>query len=191
MLRRTTALLLASVVALVTSGCGTSSLEQTAEPPHDEQDGHDHTAGDDLTHPDQGPHGGHLIELGDEQYHAELLHDEATHAVTIHLLDSTGSQPITAGPTEVRLQVFRDGQFVDYRLPVANDSAEPIGSQFQLVDEGLVDVLLHAEAVRARLHATINGQEYIGTIEHKAHDHDAHAGHDDDDDHTEEDQTDH
>jgi hypothetical protein len=114
MLRRTIIVSLASVVALVASGCNTSSSEGPVASSHDVHAGHDEPAGDDAAHPNQGPHGGHLIELGDEQYHAELLHDEAAHCTTIHLLDSAGSQPITTGPNEMRLQVLRDGQFVDY-----------------------------------------------------------------------------
>lgn len=191
MLRRITALLLASVMALVVGGCGTSSSEQIVEPPDDQHDGHDHTAGVDGAHPEQGPHGGHLIELGDEQYHAELVHDEATHTVTIHLLDSAGTQPIETGQAEIRLQVFRDGQFVDYRLPAAGGSGESVGSHFQLIDEGLTDFLLHTEVVRGRLHVTINEQEYIGAIDHTAHDHDAHEGHEQSDDHSEEGHLDH
>lgn len=189
MMRRTSALLLSSVVALMASGCKPSPSESSVDPPHTEQDGHDHGATDDLAHPQQGPHGGHLIELGEEQYHAELLHDEATHTVTVHLLDSTGTKPIATGPDKILLQVFRDAQFLEFELSAAGDSTEPAGSHFQLIDEDLVDFLLHAESVRARLQATIDGQEYIGTIEHTAHDHDAHAGHDDDEDHGEEDHT--
>ena len=37
-------------------------------------------------HPEEGPHHGHLIELGGGEYHAELTHDDATKTVAIYLL---------------------------------------------------------------------------------------------------------
>jgi hypothetical protein len=38
-------------------------------------------------HAEVGPHKGTLIELGEEEYHAELVNDEKTHTATIYLLD--------------------------------------------------------------------------------------------------------
>ena len=72
----------------------------------------------------------------------------------------------------VYLQLFKDGQFVDYKLETADGASE-----FTLVDEELCDTLLHADEIRGRLHVTIGGTQHIGMIEHQAHEHE---GHDDD-----------
>lgn len=78
------------------TGCG----DKTAEPKKDKDasaalshDGHDH-CDHDATHQHscEGPHGGHLIELGDKAYQAKLLRDEKTNTVTVHLLDATGEK---------------------------------------------------------------------------------------------------
>jgi hypothetical protein len=153
-------------------GCGTD--RDAGNPSHDhpadqaqvhsEEEAHSHAA--------EGPHGGHLIVLGDEQYHAELLHDEATHTVTVHLLDAAGENPVSADQPEVTLQVFQDGQFVDYTLQAS--ASEAGASEFTLVDEALCDVLLHAEEVRGRLQVTIDGKQLTGIVEHQAHDHEGH-----------------
>ena len=121
-------------------------------------------------HPTEGPHGGHLIELGEEEYHAELTHDEATHTVSVYLLDAEGQNPASADEAEIKLQLFQEGQFVDYLLQATEGT-----SAFALVDEALCDALLHDEEVRGRLHVTLAGTPYTGLIEHQAHDH---AGHD-------------
>ncbi len=42
------------------------------------------------SHPTEGPHHGTLIELGKEEYHAELVHDDKM--VTIYILDSAAKK---------------------------------------------------------------------------------------------------
>lgn len=167
-----------AAVAIPLLGCGSDSAtyepfqEPVAEQSHDQtnQDAHNHSA--------EGPHGGHMIELGNEAYHAELTHDEQTHTVTVHLLDATITQPAVADQPTLILQLFQDGKFVDYTLTAAGEA-----SQFSLIDEKLCDALLHAEEVRARLKVTIADTPYTGMIEHHAHDdedeqHESHEGDD-------------
>ena len=183
-----------AVLALVVSlaGCGSDSSETTTEkiegspPPlaseadHDDHAGHDH--GDDAghEHPTEGPHGGHLIELGDEEYHVELLHDENTHTVTVHLLDGPAKQTVAVPLAEITLQLFQEGQFVKYALKAVQGQGDAAGtaSRFEIVDATLCDALGHGDETRGRLQVTINGTPYTGTIEHTSHgDHD-HEGHD-------------
>ncbi len=152
------------------TGTGDASRQGPAEEVHvhGEANAHSHA---------EGPHGGHLIVLGDEEYHAELLHDEGTHTVTVHLLDAAGKNPVSADAPEVTLQLFQDGQFVDYRLKASEPQAG--ASELSLADEALCDMLLHAEQLRGRLQVSIAGKQYTGIIEHQAHDHEG-AAHDDD-----------
>ncbi len=144
-------------------GCGvepadTSSSNNT---PSDAAHDHDHTA--------LGPHGGDLIVLGEEEYHAELTHDEASHTVAVYLLDAAAKEVVSSGPAEITLQIFEDGDFADHALRASGDDGT-----FAVVDESLCDILLHSEDVKGRVHATIAGKEYVGIIEHAAHDHDGH-----------------
>ena len=64
-------------------GCNDSAVKAPAPAAtgeqHVEGDGHDHG------HASEGPHHGHLIELGEEEYHAELTHDDATGKVRLFL----------------------------------------------------------------------------------------------------------
>lgn len=180
-----------SVLAISLLGCGSRSTETpggkiAGSPPplacdtdHDDHDGHDH--GDDATHehPTEGPHDGHLVELGNEEYHAELLHDENTRTVTIHLLDAVGKQPVAVPQSEVAVQLSQGAQFVKYALKTVPGEGGAAGaSEFMIVDEKLCDALSHEDDLRGRLQVTINGKAYTGTIEHASHgDHD-HEGHD-------------
>lgn len=176
---------LAVSVSLV--GCGADSTEtpEGSSPPlasetgHDDHAEHDHGEHAGHAHPTEGPHGGHLIELGNEEYHAELLHDENTHTVTIHLLDGPAKQTVAVPLTEIALQLFQDGQFVKYTLKPVSAPGDPAGaaSQFELVDEVLCDALCHEDETRGRLQITIDGKPYAGTIEHTSHEGHDHEGH--------------
>ncbi len=169
------------------AGCGgdssseaTGNVARSGAPPAAEAGHDEHADHDEHEHPTEGPHGGHLIELGNEEYHAELLHDESSHTVTIHLLDKTGKEPVAIAQTEIALQLFQDGQYVKYTLKAVAGPGNPSGTaaQFQLVDATLCDALCNEEGLRGRLQVTIDGKPYTGTIEHSGHaDHD-HEGHD-------------
>lgn len=173
-----------AALSLSLVGCGSASTETPSEktggtsPPLASEADH----GDDAAHahPTEGPHGGHLIELGNEEYHAELLHDENTHTVTIHLLDGAGKEPVAAPLEEVTLQLFQDGQFVKYALKAVQrqGGTADTASQFDIVDEALCDALCHEDDVRGRLQLTIDGKPYTGEIEHSSHDDHGHEGHD-------------
>jgi len=47
-------------------------------------------------HGDAGPHGGHLVELGEEEYHAEVVLDVKSKAVSVYILSS---DPQKAAPS--------------------------------------------------------------------------------------------
>jgi hypothetical protein len=157
-------------------GCNRGTSGNGSPSDQDDEKAHAPAAEPGHEHPAEGPHGGHLIELGPQQYHAELLHDEAAHTVTIHLLDASGKEAVSADEPHITLQLFKNGQYVDYTLKAAEGASE-----FTLVDEGLCDTLLHDQQVRGRLHVTIGGTQHTGIIEHQAHEHegDEQAEHDD------------
>ena len=74
----------------------------------DEHAGHDHSGA--------GSTGGHFMALGDNEYQAELLHDEKSGRVTIHLLDAAAKQPVAISEPTITLRLFLDGQFVGFDL---------------------------------------------------------------------------
>lgn len=162
---------LSLTVALLTlAGCSKdpASGPETAAPPAT-LDGHD-----DHDHPTEGPHHGDLIELGNEEYHAEILHDEDAGTVTIYVLNAaaTGQVPIDA--KEVTINARHDGKAQQFTLTASPDVSDPEGksSRFVSNDEELAHCLDDKDA-EPRLVITINGKSYRGTIAH-GHDHEEH-----------------
>jgi len=139
------------------------------------------TAENEHDHAEEGPHDGHIIELGAEDHHAELTHDEATHKVGIYIL---GSDAKTAAPIEaesVTINVSADGTPSQYILPAVPQAGEEgaKSSYFELVSEPLCDIVCgesEAKSTQARVSMTIGGKPYVGLIETAPHEHD--HGHD-------------
>uniref|UniRef100_A0A7C2P8B3 Uncharacterized protein n=1 Tax=Schlesneria paludicola TaxID=360056 RepID=A0A7C2P8B3_9PLAN len=129
---------------------------------------------DDHAHPTEGPHHGDLVELGNEEYHAEIVHG-GSGEVTIYVLDSGATKAVPIEATEVTINLSHEGEAEQFKLPAAPDAGDPDGksSRFTLKDEHLAEDL-DAEGAVAKLVITINGKQYTAKIEH---DH-GHEGHD-------------
>ena len=179
MLRKSTnlSLTLTALTALCAVGCTnevSSDGPETSSPPatvdtHGDHGGH--------AHPSEGPHHGGLIELGNEEYHAELLHDDETDTVTIYILDGSAAKQVPIDATEISINAKHDGQPEQFALTAEPDDSDPAGksSRFVSRDKELAHHL-DEDGAEPRLVLTINGKSYRGTISHD-HGHD-HEGHD-------------
>ncbi|MCC9643298.1 hypothetical protein LOC71_13515 [Rhodopirellula sp. JC740] len=151
--------------ASVMIGCKSESSEDSQTvtvdgPPPESIEGSHHD------HPEHGPNGGELIELGKEAFHLEMLHD--ANVVTLNVLDSSATQPIKVEAKQLTVNLKHDGEVRSFTLNAAENSA----SSFSGNDPQLVEwVGLGAEGA---VTIQIQGKSYSGKI---THDHD-HSGHD-------------
>ncbi|MCO6042729.1 hypothetical protein NG895_02305 [Aeoliella sp. ICT_H6.2] len=127
-------------------------------------------------HPTEGPHHGSLIELGNEEYHAELVHDEQSGSVTIYVLDSAAKASVPIDAKELTINLSHDGQAEQFTLTADPDSGDPQGmaSRFVSSDAELAEELDHDHA-EAQLVLNIDGKQYRGAVHH---DHEGHDDHD-------------
>ena len=179
--------LLVPATALTLAGCnGSEAPEPTAEAPASAEP-HEH-AGEDAAHQHahgtEGPHGGQLVELGGGgAYHAELVHEEQTGAVTVYLLDGDAESAVAVAAPELTVNLQHDGQGKQFKLAAQPqpDDAPGKSSRFVASDGALGEELDH-EHGSAQLVVEIAGQQYRGAIEHhhghEGHEHSEHAGHD-------------
>lgn len=163
--RFSSAALLAATFAFV--GCykeaGKPNPQEAAALRHEE--GHGHA--------EEGPHKGSLIELGKEEYHAELVHDDAAHKVTIYLLDGAAQKPVGSADKELVVNLVVAGKPQQFKLPAAPQEGDAAGqaSRFEVVDEAFCEAL-DAEKTTGRLNVTIAGKTFSGDVAHGGHDHD-------------------
>lgn len=163
-------------LSLINAGCGSNppskpAPDKVAKGNHDE---HEHKKRDghaEHAHPEEGPHHGHLIELGNEEYHAELTHDDATHTVSVYLLDSAGKVAVPVEEPELARNLVVGGKPTQFKLAASPQEGDPAGqaSRFVLTDEAAHEAL-ETDKTTGRLNVTINGKAYSGKVEHHAHD---------------------
>lgn len=154
---------LAIATALIVGGCNGSSdykpvsAVKKAGPLPD----HDHDHG----HAEKGPHGGGLIELGEEEYHGEITIDHGSHAVSIFVLGKDAKTAVTTDATEVKITPEGKSELVLKAVPQKGDG-EGKTSKFELVNEEVVHELIDAGFLHGKLRITIAGKPYIGDIDY-------------------------
>jgi hypothetical protein len=163
------------------TGCDKGE-KPAADEAHEHRD--EHADGDEHAHADEGPHGGHIIELGVEDYHAELPPDDAANKVGIYLLgsDAKTAKPI-ATTSPVIINVAVKGEPTQHLLNAVPQAGEPEGqsSYFETVSEPLTIIVAgkspDAAKTQARLSLTIEDKPFTGLIETDPHEHDHDHGH--------------
>lgn len=153
----------AFATAIALAGCGGPGQEYHPVPKdvsvQDQPHEHEH-----------GPHGGHLVELGQEEFHAEVVFEAKAAKITVYLLDSTAKN---ASPTDARtitLKLAIDGKTQSLSLAAAPQPGDPQGrsSRFELA--GNADIKSHIkdeEDLKGSVTAEINGKTYTGEIKHE------------------------
>lgn len=137
---------------------------------HGHEHGHEHH-----DHAAHGPHGGHIIELGHEEYHAEWTHDDESGKVTVYILDGDMKNEVKIESPDISINTKIGDAEKDYTLAAedASDSDPPQASKFSIEDKALVVALEAAgkEGASARLKVKIKNKEFSSPITHDAHDH--------------------
>lgn len=159
-----------AILTLGFLGCGGTSTDrsassgttETAAPPATVEAGHEHA------HASAGPHGGSLIELGEEEYHAELVHNEQAGTVTVYVLDSAAKASVAIDAADAIINLKHDGRGEQFKLAAAPDQGDPAGksSRFISSDAELAADLDHEDAA-PQLVMTINGKQYRGAVAHE------------------------
>lgn len=159
------------LIAVAVVGCGDS--DRPAKSQHAESSGPPATMGPphEHVHASTGPHGGTLIELGDE-YHAELLHDDAAATVTVFILDGSGKNTYPIDAADISVNLKHEGRGEQFKLAATPDTRDPAGksSRFVSTDKELAEDLDHEDA-EPQLAVVIDGKQYRGAISHE-HGHD-------------------
>ncbi len=121
-------------------------------------------------HPSEGPHHGTLVELGNEEFHAEVVHD--TQSITVYMLDEGATKAVPIDAKELTINLMHDGTPEQFKLVASPDAGDPSGksSRFTLADAELVGHI-DDESAAPKLTVTISGTPYRGEIKH---DHDGH-----------------
>ncbi len=169
MLRWTKQFAALTVLGVGLLGCnGGGEYKPAKDLPVPKADAHDH-GHDEHAH---GPHGGELIELGKEEFHAELIVDGKSHSLKVYLLGPDAKAAATTDATEVI--VVPEGAKEGLVLKPAEGQPEGNVSEFVLVDEKAVHELVEAGFIHGDLKIKIGGTPYNAHLDVHFHgdDHD-------------------
>ncbi len=173
-------LMLGLVAATGLAGCGGGEFkdynQSEKSPKPAAHDDHDHDHG-------PAPHGGHLVHLGDHEYHGEVVFDAKENKVTVYILEHEVTKALPIDEKEITLNLMIDKKAAPFTLKAVPLEGEPEGksSRFELAgDPTISEHVKDAEDLEGALNVTIGGKPYTGKIEH---DHDHEHGHDHHDDH--------
>jgi hypothetical protein len=154
------------------AGCSSQTDDKSpvsgADPaaPADNSGGHGHA------HPSEGPHHGQLIELGQEEYHAELVHDDDAGTVTVYILDGSVKNAVPIEAAELLINLKHDGKGEQFKLTASPDKGDPDGRSSRFVsDDAELSEDLDAAGTEARLVVMIDGKSFSGDLHH------SHTGH--------------
>jgi hypothetical protein len=118
----------------------------------------------------RGLHGGYIIGLDIDNYHAELTHDDKSKRVGVYVL---GEDAATVAPIDAKSVTFNariDDKPAEYTLPAVAQPADPPGksSYFELVSEPLLAIVTDRSGSPnpdAQLSITIEGKPHIGDVD--------------------------
>lgn len=128
-------------------------------------------------HGEYGPHGGHLVELGEEEYHAEVVLNPKTKDVTVYILGSDAQKPAPIDAKEVRLELTIDGETGPHVARPSPQKEDHPGesSRFVLANDPDIKAKIDDEhELVGHVNVTVKGKSYSGEIEHEHGGHDEH-----------------
>ncbi|MFG0263949.1 MAG: hypothetical protein ACF8AM_02200 [Rhodopirellula sp. JB055] len=157
-------------------GCGAKSPAESQSPSDIDLVASNGMPSESHGHPENGPNGGELIELGKEAFHLEMLHDDQS--VTLNVLDSAATETVVIEASELTVSLKHDGNVKTFTLP-ASPNGDGMASTFRVTDAEMAAWM--EEGAVGAVTLEIKGKTYTGSISHD-HDHGAHD-HDDHDDH--------
>ncbi|MCA9269017.1 MAG: hypothetical protein KDA41_11130 [Planctomycetales bacterium] len=152
---------------LVISGCPSAGPNvEPAGPSH--EDAHAHAL---------GPAGGHLLELGDEEYHVEWTHDDENGVLTFIIRDADAKDEVPIDAEEIIVDLTAPDETgaahqTEVKIAAVGRTDEnPRTARFELTNKIMMANIVENEKAKAVLRVTIDGKPYSAEIEHEAHDH--------------------
>lgn len=150
------------------TGCGGS----TPPKKNGNEGGHEHTHSHDVP----GPHSGKMAVIGDEEFHAEFVMDDASGKVSVYLLDKNmkvNPEAVSSQET-ITIETKAKEDAKTYELAAVGRTAEKTSvDQFEVEDKELIGHLKTLGKVNtATLKVTIGGKEFTQNISFEDHGHD-------------------
>ncbi len=159
--------ILSAAVLIGLSGCSGESggdyrtFDKNKDKAPDAEHGHAHGH-------EHGPHGGELIELGEEEYHAEVVFDEDSDKVTLYFFGGDAKSAVAIEAKELTLILSTKNKPQTYTLAAVAQDADGDGksSRFEITSEELIDAYDEQEGLVGKFTVKIGGKSFTGDVKH-------------------------
>jgi hypothetical protein len=128
--------------------------QAAGKPAHDD---HDQDLG-------AGPHGGAIVELGDDEYHAEIVIDAKSHALRAFLYGPDAKTAAAVAAAEIAI-VTEDQKTLKLKAAPQDGDGEGKASKFELIDEASVGQVVSAGFLHGSLQIEVDGKPYRGDVD--------------------------
>ncbi|MFL2869327.1 MAG: hypothetical protein ACJZ8O_01135 [Pirellulaceae bacterium] len=156
-------------LTLAFTGCGESSSDNATSGGGGHSHGHDHSHGHGHNHASEGPHGGHILEIGEEQFHLEWSHTDSG-KLSFYLLDSEMKKDVTTDASAITISVAVSGKASETHEIPGVKLEDGSYSQFEKTDPVLATQLQNVgPAVIAIANVSVNGEEFEVIFEEQDH----------------------
>ena len=164
---------LAACLGLFLCVLGCEKAPDTARP-FDAKDNVSNTAPPEHAHV-HGPNGGHIIELGKEEFHAEVAMD-TTRKLTVYLLDEAvkAAKPVENGTMQIVTKVDAKDVTLDLVAAPLEGEADGKCSRFELAADKVPGAIMDIEGLTGDLTLKF-GDKTLKTSLTEEHDHEGHA----------------
>jgi hypothetical protein len=116
-------------------------------------------------HPDKGPHGGALVEWGEEDYHVEFTVDHKTQEATAYVLDGSAKKTVPVKAKTLTLTLKQQPP-VNVTLEARPQEGEPAGTSSRFV--GKHAALGEEREFQGTISGDVEGVAYAGDFKEKA-----------------------
>ena len=113
-----------------------------------------------------GPHDGELIDLGEVEFHAEVVFDEEKHKITLYLLGADAKTPVAIEAKELSLELPGKEAPATHALTAVSADADGKASHFEITSEELVETFHKDPKTVGKFKVSINGKEFVGEVKH-------------------------
>lgn len=126
-------------------------------------------------HPDHGPNGGHIVELGEEEFHAEVAVDK-DRKLTVWLLDESmkAAKPVENGTVQIMTKVDAKDVTLDLVAAPLEGEADGKCSRFELAADQVPGAVMDIEGLTGDLSLKF-GDKTLKSSLTEGHDHDDHG----------------
>jgi len=123
-----------------------------------------------------GPNGGHILEVGEEQYHLEVVFDDKGRTLTTYILgpDAKTAFPIAVETIDFDLEIGDKEQEIPLAAKPLEGEKEGKSSRFVAEGKAIPDSIKTESDLNGHFHLDIGEDHFHVDLEHGEHGHEGH-----------------